>query len=234
MKRKERILQSLLCLLIFCAFALSGNPQVNAETTAWKDAGIRGTELRVQEEEKVVTKKETARKIKEEAKAKKKIEREAAKKEAKKKARFQKLLTAEGYDYYLDKETMRWISMPHSTERIVDVWIRLVPENTDPAPAMGQKYYLEHYYIRPLKKQIQFLADLEVIGRPSNNIQQKPYHMKNWEELIPGSVEYEIYQGVVAKTKGNIFDKYKIGKTPSGASMSLKDMLEEYLHISIT
>ena len=51
--------------------------------------------------------------------------------------------------------------------------------------------------------------------------------MQNWENLVPGSLEDDIYHGAL-KAMG----KNKVGgKTTHG--MSARDMLEEYLRISL-
>ena len=88
-----------------------------------------------------------------------------------------------------------------------------------------KKYYLEHYYVRPKTKQIQFLCELEVIGRPQNTISEREYDYKNWENLVPSSIESLLYKAVV-KEAG------KSGNADNG-KMSGADMLEEYLRISI-
>lgn len=88
-----------------------------------------------------------------------------------------------------------------------------------------QSYVLEHYYLRPKTNQIQFLCELEVFGRPQNTINERAYDYKNWENLVPGSVESIIYQATMKI----------IGR--SGASdkghMTFIDMLEEYGRISL-
>lgn len=88
-----------------------------------------------------------------------------------------------------------------------------------------KKYFLEHYYIRPKTKQIQFLCELEVVGHPQNTVSEREYNPKNWENLIPGSIESMIYQTTmksVHKSKGT--DKGR---------MSVADMFDEYLRIPI-
>lgn len=88
-----------------------------------------------------------------------------------------------------------------------------------------KKYFLEHYYIRPKTKQIQFLCELEVVGHPQNTVSEREYNPKNWENLIPGSIESMIYQTTmksVHRSKGT--DK---------GHMSVADMFDEYLRISI-
>ena len=89
----------------------------------------------------------------------------------------------------------------------------------------SRKYFLEHYYIRPKTKQIQFLCELEVIGRPQNAVSERPYEYKNWENLIPGSVESYIYSGVL-KEIGT-------GKANKRGHMTFVDMLDEYARIAL-
>lgn len=138
------------------------------------------------------------------------------------------LLTDNGFSYYLDMQTARWIPMPHSgSEYIADVWVRLVPEGGSLSFAEGEKYYLEHYYIRPERRQIQFLSELEVTGRPDNAIEERTYSVQHWENLVPGSIEEEIYTAVLKK-----MGKNKLGGSSSGG-MSVRDMAEEYLRISL-
>lgn len=88
-----------------------------------------------------------------------------------------------------------------------------------------KKYFLEHYYLRPKTKQIQFLCELEVVGHPQNTVSERAYDYKNWENLIPGSIESIIYN-MTMKEVG------KSGSSDSG-HMSFADYLEEYARISI-
>ena len=89
----------------------------------------------------------------------------------------------------------------------------------------SRKYFLEHYYIRPKARQIQFLCELEVIGRPQNAISERPYEYKNWENLIPGSVESYIYSGTLAEIG--------TGKSKKRGHMTFVDMLDEYARIAL-
>jgi hypothetical protein len=149
--------------------------------------------------------------------------------------RFQKICTDNAYTYYMDMQNAHWITCPHtSDEKIVDVWVKLVQDDddadkTDAASKDGYtypaKYYLEHYYIRPDKQQIQFLSELEVTGRPTNAINERPYNASHWENLVPGSVEDDIYHAVL--------EKMKKAKAGSKGSMSVRDGIEEYLRISL-
>lgn len=88
-----------------------------------------------------------------------------------------------------------------------------------------KKYFLQHYYLRPKTKQIQFLCELEIVGHPQNTVSERAYDYKNWENLIPGSMESILYNMTIKE----------VGK--SGASdkghMSFADMLDEYARISI-
>ena len=88
-----------------------------------------------------------------------------------------------------------------------------------------KKYFLEHYYLRPKTKQIQFLCELEVVGHPQNTVSEREYEYKNWENLIPGSVESIIYRTVL-KEIGT-------GKATERGHMTFVDMVEEYARISL-
>ena len=146
--------------------------------------------------------------------------------------RFVHILSDNSYIYYLDSESVRWIPCPHTNqEQMLEVWLKLMPE-TDHADQDAQnysypdKYYLEHYYIRPDTRQIQFLCELEVTGRPSNAVSQRPYSSLNWEDLVPNSIEDAIYHAVMEHV-----DK----KSPHvvGNQNSIRDGIEEYLRISL-
>lgn len=179
----------------------------------------------------------------------------------KKRARFVKLLSDDTYDYYLDRNAVRWINLPYSrSEYMADIWIRMIEKNQDndenmpkdlydyvndrfddeisDAAAKGiiydevdvkvlrtKKYFLEHYYIRPKRQQIQFLCELEVIGRPQNTISERTYDYKNWEGLIPGSIEFSIYHGVLS-------DIGTSKASPRG-HMTVVDMIDEYARIAL-
>lgn len=89
----------------------------------------------------------------------------------------------------------------------------------------SQAYVLEHYYLRPKTEQIQFLCELEVFGRPQNTINERSYDYKNWESLVPGSVESVIYAATIKI----------IGKSKSSerGHMTFFDMLDEYARIAL-
>lgn len=179
------------------------------------------------------------------AKADKKAQRDAAhaqKKEAKaaakreKSARYKTLFTDSNFTYYMDAENTRWIPRPYLPgEKILDVWVRLV-ENQAGAPVVEDgrirptKYFLEHYYISPKRRQIMFISELEVTGRPENAIKERPYDPRNWEQLVPGSLEDEIFDTVTARVK---YPNRRGGILSGTSGMSLRDMLEEFGRISL-
>ena len=155
-------------------------------------------------------------------------EESKTKQKDKEEKRFVELLTDNGFTYYLDTKNARWIQMPHSgNEYIADVWVKLVQTDENAEYSYPPKYFLAHYYVRPNTQQIQFLSELEVTGRPDNAIKERPYSMQNWENLVPGSVEDELYHGIVKNMKKNRLG----GKSSNG--MSVRDMVEEYLRISL-
>ena len=148
--------------------------------------------------------------------------------EKKEKERYVYLLKDNGFAYYLDTQSLRWIKLPYSeTENIIEVWVRLTKVDDDGEYSYPPKYFLSHYYIRPKTKQIQFLSELEVTGRPDNAIKERAYSSQHWENLVPGSIEDEVYHGVLKVMKEN-----KVGGS-SENPMSFRDAVEEYLRISL-
>lgn len=144
----------------------------------------------------------------------------------KKEQRYIFLMEDNGFAYYLDNQNVKWKDIPYSgTEEILDVWIKLVKVEPDEEYSYPQKYFLEHYYLRPQKQQIQFLSELEVTGRPDNAIKERPYNVRNWENIVSGSLEDEIYHNVlkVVKKKNRFWPKHK----------SFRDVLEDTLRISL-
>ena len=148
--------------------------------------------------------------------------------EKKEKVRYVYLFEDNGFAYFLDSQTAQWKNIPYTeSEEILDVWIKLVKVEADEEYSYPQKYFLEHYYLRPKTKQIQFLSELEVTGRPDNTAKERPYSVRNWENLVPGSLEDEIYTKVlneIKKSDGNrLWPKHK----------SVRDVLEDVLRISL-
>lgn len=168
-------------------------------------------------------------------KAEKRAKKEAAKRE--KAARYKTLFSDNGFTYYLDAQNSRWIQRPHRPdEPIIEAWIRLV-EDTAGAQAAEDgrirptKYFLEHYYISPKNRQIMFLSELEVTGRPENAIKERPYDEANWEHLVPGSIEDELFTAVTTRMK---HAPGRHGGVLSGIDgMSIRDMVEEFARISL-
>lgn len=155
------------------------------------------------------------------------------KKEKKNTSRFVELFKDNSFVYYMDMKSAQWILCPNTSEEyIADVWIKMIPEGQEKSNLlkednMASKYYMEHYYIRPAKRQIQFMCELEVSGRPSNNLKQREYRPENWENLIPGSIEDEIYNTVLDAMK-----KHKKGSSNDNGK-SGNNFIEEVLRISI-
>lgn len=127
-------------------------------------------------------------------------------------SRYKKIFKDNSFNYYMDMENAKWILLTNGKrEYIIDVWVKLVRRDQDNSAyneyshktqegdyeAPTGTYYLEHYYIRPSTQQIQFLCELEVAGRPDNDIRQRAYSSDNWESLVPESVEDSIYHSVV-------------------------------------
>ena len=172
-------------------------------------------------------------------KAAKKAARDAKKAEEKreKKARYKTLFVDNGFTYYLDSKNSRWVLRPNSgRERMIEAWVRLV-ENTTGGPVAEDgkvrpnKYFLEHYYISPERREIMFISELEVTGRPENAVKERPYDAANWEQLVPGSIEDDLFDAIVAKMKQAPGERSGVLSGTSG--MSLRDMVEEFARISL-
>ena len=151
-------------------------------------------------------------------------------------SRYKTLFTDNNFTYYLDSKNTRWIPRPYQrSEYMIDAWVRLVENTTgeqvtEDGKIRPAKYFLEHYYISPAKREIMFISELEVTGRPENAVKERAYDPKNWEQLVPGSIEDEIYGAVTARMKSAPGQR---GGLLSGTSgMSLRDMVEEYARIS--
>ena len=152
-------------------------------------------------------------------------------------SRYKTLFTDNNFTYYLDEKNTRWIPRPYqSSAYIIDTWVRLVENTTGEQVAEDgkirpAKYFIEHYYISPAKREIMFISELEVTGRPENAVKERAYDPKNWEQLVPGSIEDEIYEAVTARMKSAPGQR---GGLLSGTSgMSLRDVVEEYVRISL-
>lgn len=158
----------------------------------------------------------------------------------KKESRYVKMFNDNYFNYYMDNKSIKWILCPNrSNEYIIDVWVKLeriedaydksmAERSDDDQYAYQEKYYLEHYYVRPSTDQIQFLCELEVSGRPDNDIRQRDYDIKNWEYLVPDSVEDNIYQAVIKK----MGRKYK-GKGGAFSLSNIGNTIEDVFRISI-
>ena len=147
--------------------------------------------------------------------------------EKNKKDRYILLLKDNGFAYYLDSQNVKWKPIPYSeAEEILDVWIKLINvDSNEEEYSYPKKYFLEHYYIRPKRQQIQFLSELEVAGRPDNAIKERAYSVHNWENIVSGSLEDEIYHKVMAvmKKKNQFWP----------AHTSVRDVLEDIFRISL-
>lgn len=189
------------------AAAISTNhPQLlaSAETTV-KPTAVEPDEAALpQEHEKKVKKKKV--KLTSFEKQAKEMAKLLKKQHLNSSQRYILIATDTKFAYYLDRESSRWIKEPDTDQKIIDVWLRLVDINDVKNHVLGSymqdapqgEYLLDHYYIRPYDRQVQFLCELNVVGQPANDIMQNPYSAGNWEYAIPGSVEDHIYNSVMA------------------------------------
>ena len=142
--------------------------------------------------------------------------------------RFIEVLRDDSFIYLMDRKTAHYRKVPHlAKERMIDVWIKLEPlEFLEGDYTYPSKYYLEHYLIRPKTQQVMFLAELEVAGRPSNELKEMPYDPRRWERLVPGSIEDSVIHAVMLN-EGQVKDEAANG----GASV--RDYVENIFNISL-
>lgn len=148
--------------------------------------------------------------------------------EQKRKARYIEICRDESFIYSMDRKAAFYTHIPHTIdEKMIDVWIKLEPLEYLPEDyTYPPKYYLEHYLLRPKRKQIQFLCEIEVSGRPANDVEDKRYDPRRWERLIPGSIEDTIFHAVL-QHKGKIHDESAANGT------SVRDYIENTFNISL-
>ncbi|MBR3623794.1 MAG: hypothetical protein IKN43_10680 [Selenomonadaceae bacterium] len=116
--------------------------------------------------------------------------------------RYVMLFSDDNFIYWLDTEALHWRDMPYSAlEQVLDTWIKMENIAEDKEYSYPEKYYMEHLYLRPNRRQVMFLSELEVMGKPENNIKERTYKAEYWEDLVPGSVEEEIYKGTLSIIK---------------------------------
>ena len=146
------------------------------------------------------------------------------------KGRFIYLFSDDGFNYYLDSFSSCRTTPPSGSAKLLEVWIKLLPLGLSPETEVvtGQTYFLQHYMLWPDREQIMFLSELEVEGRPDNNIKERPFDGRNWEKLVPGSLEDNIYRECM---------KYRSSLKKRGpkkkATSAIGDVLEDTFRISL-
>lgn len=172
----------------------------------------------------------SAAEAKKKTKEEKRKEKEEKQKEKQRQAHYIYLFSDDGFNYYLDGEISCHTYPPVGYEKLIDVWIKVLPIGVAPETEVlsDQAYYLQHYLLYPKKDQIMFLSELEVDGRPDNDIQERPYDTRNWENLIPGSLEENIYRECMKRQK-----KLKQRGDKKSAVKTAGDFLEDTFRISL-
>lgn len=107
-------------------------------------------------------------------------------------------------------------------ERMAKEALKVKP-TPDTRPA---HYYLAHYYLRPMRRQLQFISELEVFDRPDNNIEEPAYRPNAWENLVPHSAESDMYYKVLKIMRSS-------PQNPAIRDMKAADFLEKVFRISL-
>ena len=146
------------------------------------------------------------------------------------KGRFIYLFSDDGFNYYLDSVSSCRTTPPSGSAKLLEVWIKLLPLGLAPETevVIDQTYFLQHYMLWPDREQIMFLSELEVEGRPDNYIKERPFDGRNWEKLVPGSLEDNIYRECM-KYRSSLKKRGPQTKTTS----KIGDVLEDTFHISL-
>ena len=146
------------------------------------------------------------------------------------KGRFIYLFSDDGFNYYLDSVSSCRTTPPSGSAKLLEVWIKLLPLGLAPETevVIDQTYFLQHYMLWPDREQIMFLSELEVEGRPDNYIKERPFDGRNWEKLVPGSLEDNIYRECM-KYRSSLKKRGPQKKTTS----KIGDVLEDTFHISL-
>lgn len=132
--------------------------------------------------------------------------------------RYIMLFSDDSFTYWLDTEALQWRPMPYSAfEDMLDCWVKMENISEEAEYTYPATYYMEHLYLRPARRQVMFMSELEVTGRPKNDIKEHQYKAEYWEELVPGSVEEEIYKGTLRVLK-TLEKKHKINKRQNSDS----------------
>ena len=148
--------------------------------------------------------------------------------EEEEKPRFIEIHRDESFIYFMDRKTAYYTRIPHTIkEEMINVWIKLEPrEYLEGDYTYPAKYYLEHYLIRPKRQQIQFLCEMEIAGRPSNDVEDRRYDPRRWESLVPGSIEDVIYHAVMLH-KDDVYDESAANGT------AVRDFIENTVNVSL-
>ncbi|MGN0940533.1 MAG: hypothetical protein ACI4OA_02380 [Selenomonadaceae bacterium] len=185
-----------------------------------------------------------AAKAEREEKRRKKAEEKKAREENKKREQgdteFEELFRDDSYVYSYDKKNIKWEQIPYRDSKMLNFWVKLTPRETLDVPederssdgagttlstsTDAEHYFLEHYYLRRDTRQIMFLCELEVTGKPNNDVFTGRYDPSKWEDLVPGSIEDLIFHAMIRKInnpKNAVADRH------------VTDFLEDVFHISI-
>lgn len=121
----------------------------------------------------------------------------------KKDTRYLRLYVRNDLEYFLDLATAKKIKHPYLKEELWDVWIK-IKENEDAAYTYPEVYTMAHYYVRCTMSQLQLIQTFKIEEEAAvAYAPEVPYREKNWQNLIPGSNEEELYWAILKNVKEN-------------------------------
>lgn len=118
-------------------------------------------------------------------------------------SRYLKITENAAYTYYLDTETVRYIKDPYLEEKLIDVWIKIVCEQSGAEAEIKNRenkgmitegydkfsYSVRRYYFRLNERQMQMLTSRDFASDGSQlEFQKCIYAATRWDDLAPNTV----------------------------------------------
>lgn len=106
------------------------------------------------------------------------------------------------YDYIIDSRQVKKIEHPYiEKEKMIDVWVKQESSGNQ-ITFYPLECVMSHYYLRLDKPQMQLVSQVkyDVSGNRSILL-HKNYIEDGWQEVIPMTKEYEMYQAIIKYAK---------------------------------
>ncbi|WP_177506005.1 hypothetical protein [Anaerosinus sp.] len=106
------------------------------------------------------------------------------------------------YDYIIDSRHVKKIGHPYrEKEKIVDVWVKQEASGNQ-ITFYPSECVMNHYYLRLDKAQMQLVSQVQYDTSGNRSVLlHKNYIEDGWQDVIPMTKEYEMYQAIVKYAK---------------------------------